>query len=213
MKTKSFLIGIVSSFLLLACSTSTRITDIYKNSAVTPKRYQTILIIAMTSHANAKAVIESNLAEAASMHGYKAIKSTDVFKKTFTKDESQNKDLVMKTVRDLHADAIFTVTLVDKTSETRYVPGSGPYMPYPAFGWYGNFWSYYSHWYPITYNPGYYTTDKMYYLESNLYDVSSEQLLWSVQSETINPSSLDDFSKSYTKALVKALKKDISVRE
>jgi hypothetical protein len=52
----------------------------------------------------------------------------------------------------------------------------------------------------------------MYYLESNLYDVSSEQLVWSVQSETINPSSLADFSKSYTKALVKALEKDMSTK-
>lgn len=212
MKSKSFLTAIVSSFLLLACSTSTRITDVYKNRDLTPKQYRTIFIIAMTNHAKAQEVIESNLAEAASMHGYKAIKSTDVFKRTFTKDESQNKDLVMKAVHSLNADAIFTVTLIDKTSETRYVPGSGPYMPYPRFGWYGNFWSYYSHWYPIAYDPGYYTTDKMYYLESNLYDVSSEQLVWSVQSETINPSSLADFSKSYTKALVKALEKDMSTK-
>ncbi len=119
MKSKSFLIAIVSSLLLLACSTSTRITDIYKNRDLTPKQYQTIFIIAMTNHAKAKEVIESNLAEEASMHGYKAIKSSDVFKRTFTKDESQNKDLVMKAVHSLNADAIFTVTLIDKTSETR----------------------------------------------------------------------------------------------
>jgi hypothetical protein len=35
--------------------------------------------------------------------------------------------------------------------------------------------------YPVVYTPGYYTFEKVYYLESNFYDLASDKLLWSVQ--------------------------------
>jgi hypothetical protein len=42
-------------------------------------------------------------------------------------------------------------------------------------------------------------------MQSNLYDAATEELMWSVQSEVFNPSSLNNFSKSYMNTLVKQL--------
>lgn len=63
-------------------------------------------------------------------------------------------------------------------------------------------------WWPLYYQPGYYVTDKTYYLETNLYDASTEELIWSAQSATYNPASINDFLKSYQRALAKELKDD-----
>ncbi|WP_346318513.1 hypothetical protein [Chitinophaga sp. YIM B06452] len=196
-----------ASIVLTACSTTTRVTEFYRNPDAPKKTYQSIFIAALVHNVNAKNSIETNLANAAQARGYKAIKSADVFPPNFTRDKIPNKETILNKVRELGCDAIFTVALVDKTSETRYVPGSGPYRPYPAFGWYGNFWGYYSYWGPMMYDPGYYTTDKTYFMEGNLYDAASETLLFSMQSSTMNPNSVDDFSKSYTAALVGELEK------
>ncbi|WP_315822938.1 hypothetical protein [Paraflavitalea speifideaquila] len=57
-------------------------------------------------------------------------------------------------------------------------------------------------------DPGYYTTDKTYFMETNLYDASNEKLIWSAQSETMNPGSIDNFVRDYPKKLVEQLVKD-----
>ncbi|MGE7777097.1 hypothetical protein [Chitinophaga caseinilytica] len=207
MKTYNYLTLFVI-FLLAACGTTTQVTNFWRASNPSPeKSYNTIFIAAMVHNQNAKQSIENNLAAAAQDRGYKAIKSGDIFPPNFTRENVPSKEAILNKVRELGADAIFTIAVVDKTSETRYVPGSGPYAPYPAWGWYGSFWGYYNYYYPMMYNPGYYTTDKTYFLESNLYDAQNESLLFSVQSETMNPNGIDDFSRSYTKALVSALER------
>ena len=58
------------------------------------------------------------------------------------------------------------------------------------------------------YDPGYYATDKNYYLEINLYDAKTEELVWSAQSETTNPSSIETFSNSFSQLVVNQLIKD-----
>jgi hypothetical protein len=205
---KTYWLTLFACMALAACSTTTRVTDFYRNPDAPKKSYHSIFIAALVNNVNAKNAIEANLANAAQARGYKAVKSADVFPPNFTRDNIPNKETILSKVRELGCDAIFTVALVDKTSETRYVPGSGPYRPYPAFGWYGSFWGYYSYWSPMMYDPGYYTTDKTYFMEGNLYDAETEALLFSVQSSTMNPGSVDDFSKSYTNALVMQLERE-----
>jgi len=192
---------------LFSCSTPTYVTNFWKTDAAPTKTYKRIFIAALVNNVNAKNAIENNLANAAIARGYKVVKSIDVFPPNFTKENPSDKSAMLSKIQQQGCDAIFTVTLLDKESETRYVPGSGRYAPYPRYGWYGSFWGYYSYWSPIMYDPGYYTTDKTYVMESNVYDASTEALLFSIQSSTMNPNSVDDFSKSYTAAMVKELEK------
>jgi len=190
-----------------SCSTPTYVTNFWKTDAAPAKTYKSIFIAALVNNVNAKRSIENNLANAAVARGYKAVKSIDVFPPNFTKENPPDKKAMLDKIQQQGSDAIFTVTLLDKESETRYVPGTGRYAPYPRFGWYGNFWGYYSYWSPMMYDPGYYTTDKTYVMESNVYDARSEELLFSIQSSTMNPNGIDDFSRSYTAAMVKELEK------
>lgn len=114
----------------------------------------------------------------------------------------------VEAVRAAGHDGILTVALLDQTSESRYVPGSTMYSPMAYGGYYGYFGGYYGFYGPMTYDPGYYTTDKMYYIEVNLYDVKSEKLVWSSQSETTNPSSLEAFSHTFAGVVVDQMIKD-----
>jgi hypothetical protein len=53
-----------------------------------------------------------------------------------------------------------------------------------------------------------YALDRTFFLESNLYDIASEKLLWSIQSTANNPEDLDSFFKGYSKLLRDHLKKE-----
>ena len=75
------------------------------------------------------------------------------------------------------------------------------------YGFYGSYYGYYNYYYPAVYSPGYYTTKKVYYLESNFYDMASDKLIWSVQSETYEPTGLKSWFQGYSYMLINHLKK------
>ncbi len=197
------------SFLLISCSSSnTRITGSWANKEKLKNRQiESLFIAVLTSNIEAKTTLEDELAYQAAGRGIEAIKSYKIFKQTFTKDDVPSREELLTAIKSTNAQTIFTISLLDKETSTRYVPGTAAYRPL-GFGYYGNFYGYYTNIYPIMYEPGYYTTDKIYYIESNLYDAGTEELLWSAQSATYNPSDLENFVKNYTQTLLKQLEKD-----
>jgi hypothetical protein len=130
----------------------------------------------------------------------------------------RDKDLVLKLIKDRGCDAILSVAVIDVKSETRYVSNSITvgYMPYAGYGpYYGSygmygtgFYGYYNYWSPTLYDPGYYTTDKTYFIEANVYDTETQQLIWSVQSKAYNPSGIEKSSQEYTDILMDQFDKD-----
>ena len=74
-----------------------------------------------------------------------------------------------------------------------YVPGSTYYTPAPAYyGMYG----YYNSSYAMVHDPGYYQENTIVKLETNVYDVASEKLVWSGVTETLNPETAQDVANS-----------------
>ena len=148
-------------------------------------------------------MLENELAFRAKQRGIKATVSHDVFIQTFSKEDMPEKETIISTIQETGSETIFTVSLLDKETSTRYVPGTTTYYAPYGYGYahYGGFYGYYSAVYPVVYDPGYYTTDKTYYIESNLYDAKTEKLLWSAQSQTLNPSDLEQFTNDYANAL------------
>jgi hypothetical protein len=48
----------------------------------------------------------------------------------------------------------------------------------------------------------------VYYLETNLYDAKTEELIWAAQSETYDPSNINSFIKGYVKSTLERMQKD-----
>ena len=194
---------------LWACSPSTRITASWveptaRNTSVTGK---TVFIASLTRNLEVRTKLENALAEQATARGINAIKSTDQFRPDFYQQMPTERELLAQ-IRRTGANAILTVSLIDTQSETRYVRGTQTYAPFTSYRWYGGFYSYMNYWRPMFYEPGYYVTDKTYFLETNLYSVDSNQLIWSAQSETMNPGSIDSFVSTYPKVIIEQLIKD-----
>jgi hypothetical protein len=195
--------------ILTACSSSTRITGSWKDpdAAAQVKNYKSVFIASFSRNMEVRTKLENALAAEAEKRNIKAVKSTSWFKPDFYEKPPGREELLSR-IREAGTDGILTVSLINKESETRYVPGSARYAPMPAFGWYRGFYSYYNYWRPVFYDPGYYVTDKTYFLETNLYDAASENLIWSAQSETVNPGGIDNFVKDYPQKLVEQMVAD-----
>lgn len=199
----------ITALYLAGCSSSTQITGSWKNTdAQLSSNLNTILVTALTGRTTARQAVENDIAAALEKKGYKTVKSMDVMPPTFTSSRTPDREELLSKIDDTNADAILTVALIDEDTESRYTPGSVGYAPFPRFGYYGTFWGYYNTWYPTLYDPGYYQEDKVYFIETNLYDAKTEQLLWSAQSETYNPRSLPDFADEFANVVVSRLERD-----
>ena len=103
-------------------------------------------------------------------------------------------------------DAVITIVLLDKQKERYYVPGRLNYSPYA--GYYHHFWGYYTTIYDRVYAHGYYVTNTKYFWESNLFDVASKELIYSVQTESFDPASSESLAHEYGKLIVKDMVKN-----
>lgn len=201
--------AVLVSVILFSCSGSTRITGSWVNPETQPvtQHYHNIFIAAMTKDVYVRTQTENALAVELTRYNKRALKSIDHFIPGF-QEAMPSREEILQRINSAGADAILTTSLLRTQSETRHVRGTVRYAPVPAYGWYRGFYAYYAHWYPRVYDPGYYVTDKTYFLETNLYDVRTEKLLWSAQTETMNPGSLETFLKDYPGKIITRMMKD-----
>jgi hypothetical protein len=207
MKKVNCLVALALVTIIGACSPSTKIIGSWTGPNTPSEPYKSIFVTAISENLVARQTIENDIDAMLEKDGVEAKSSFEIIPPGF-KATAENKDATVAAIRDGGSDAILTIALLDQTSETRYVPGTTMYSPMGYGGYYGRFSGYYSYYNPVMYDPGYYATDKNYYLEINLYDAKTEELVWSAQSETTNPSSIETFSNSFSQLVVNQLLKD-----
>jgi hypothetical protein len=200
---KNFLL-ILTAVCLQCCAPATYITGSWKSPApVSP--YKNIFIAALTENTIAKATLENSMSDA---FGKQVIteKSIDEFPPGLSNNDTSHAVIIEK-IKNKNADAILTISILGKETETRYVPGSRAYDPL-GYPYYNDFWGYYDYWYPSFYNRGYYEQNKVYFIETNLYDTESKKLIWSAQSKTYSPDELQPFAKEFAEVIVEKLRSD-----
>ncbi|MHA3787993.1 DUF4136 domain-containing protein [Flavobacterium hauense] len=208
MKRLTCLLFSIVAFTAVSCGSTTSITASYREPEITSADFKKVFIVAMTDNTYVQQAVENSMEKMIKERGASVIKSMDVLPPNFRKvAEKKDKEMVLQKLREKGCDAIMTIALVDAKEETRYVQDSSPYYPI-AIPYYGGFGSYYMYGYDSFYSPGYYTDDKIYYLETNVFDANSEKLVWSGQSQTVNPESIEDFLKGYSQAVSERMTKD-----
>lgn len=188
-----------------SCSSVTEISGTWKKPATAAKKFSKIAILGLSGDVVKRSAVENAVVAEFRRYGITAVSGTNILPDSFMdsdkdgKADDKNKDAVAKKLKELGVDGAMVLSLMDKKETEHYVPGSTYYSPYSGYYPFNN---YYWGTYNTVYSPGYTTKSTEYFLSSNFYDMSNEQLLWSAQSETMNPQSIKDFSASFSKALV-----------
>jgi hypothetical protein len=197
------------SISLNSCSSVTEVTGTWKKPGATSQKYNKIVVLGVSKDIVKRSTVENAVASNLKSYGINAVSGTNLITDTFLDSDNDGKvdaSVREKIVAELKAagvDGAFVISLVDKKEEERYVPGTYSYGPtYSPYAGYYGFNSYYYGAWNNAYSPGYYTKQTNYFFASNFYNVGTEQLVWSAQSETFNPQSMKDFAQSYAKSTV-----------
>jgi hypothetical protein len=203
---KSKIVSLLFFALLLnGCGPTQKITSSWADPEATSKGpYNKVFVVVLSPNSTANYDIESQMANTLISRGFKVVRSTDIFPPKFSITKDLTREQLTESIAKRGCDAVLVLALLDSKTVESYNPGT-VYAPV-NYGYYGSFYGYYNYYYPVVYSPGYYSYDKTFYLETNLYDLASDKLLWSVQSEARNPSSIKDWFENYAVMLTRHLK-------
>jgi len=211
MKNSPFVLLIITLFLAACSSPKESTTGVWVNKdKIQGKSFNKIFIVVMTADPEARSTVENDLAAVATSRGHPVVKSIDVITTSLKDPKLPTKDEVVAKVKETACDAVFVATLLKKEESLGYTPGTSTYSVAPYQTYYPG---YYSYWYPSVSTPSYYDHEKTYFMQSNLYDVASEEIMWSVKSKIFSPETLKKFSKQYTSTLIKQLEKEKLIKK
>jgi hypothetical protein len=224
---KTILISVLflTALYLSSCMGSlTEISGTWTKPGYKGKKFSKILVVAISNELVKRNAVESAMAKELASVKINATTSTSVLDLSSiekTKDgkiDTTKIEAVKKSLIDAGYDGAIVLSLLDKKEKTEYVPGQTYYQPnyYSSYGYgpysYHGFYNYSYSTYNVVNTPGYYVEKTNFYIESRLFDLKTNELLWAAQSETLNPSNMKDFSSSLSKAVVDNIVNDFVIR-
>jgi hypothetical protein len=177
MKINTVLSLILIGLMLASCS-STKLEKSWADpsfNAATTQPFKKVLIFAPLKDAASQRTAEDKIAAQ-----FKE-KSAAVPSYTYLQPSDTNQTVLdQKLIKD-GFDGVISMQLKEVEKSTSYVQGTtyGGYHGYRGYYGYG------------AYSPGYYTEDKTFFVETNLYSIRDNKLLWSGTTSSINPSKFD----------------------
>ncbi|MFL5772544.1 MAG: hypothetical protein ACJ75F_05265 [Flavisolibacter sp.] len=196
---KKLILSLLIFSSIVSCSPVTKIEKSWMEpgAKVTPGPENKVLIIAMVKDETSRRVIEDELA--------KRIKSSSTVSYMTLSDEmlrTANNEVLGQIITKGNFTHILMMRLADIEKETSYVPGT------TSMGYYGGYYGYYGYGAHMYTSPGYYTTDKNYFIETTIYSVSPDKLLWTATTKTVNPSKIEKAVNEIADVVIAKMKED-----
>ena len=203
-------ITIALSFLLSACS-STSLVNRWSDPEYKGPPLQKILVIGIIKDDIKRRSFEEEFASLITGNGRTGIASYTLLPDLKSADQ---KEEILAVVDKVGADGVMIVTLQGVSKEQRDVPPSVDYYPTPGMGMgmgYGMY-GYYGMSHTAVYRPGYTVTDTVVRLDTKLFAVSSEKMIWAGKTESFNPSSSKSVVSELEKLVISDMKKSGMVK-
>ena len=179
-------------FLIISCAgTETELTHKQVTEAYKGKPVSDILVIAITGNEDSRRSFERKFVAQLKSAGVEAISSEEAI--PMPADLEMKKETILNAVKQFENDAVIITHLIDKEEKEVVTRGGQAYT-----GYYGFYYSRFSY----ANDPGYSSTSKTVRLETNLYDVKTEKLIWTGQSKTWSKDSKDQIINDVIKVVM-----------
>lgn len=197
--------ALLLTVVLSSCS-KTKFTKQWIDEDFEGPPYDDILVLVVADKMGNRQDAENYIVKKLDEAGINAMQSYDILPKTETIDA----EAVDKAIDGLQLDAVIVMYATGVTEEEYYKPARR-FGVYSGYGYghahYGSFYNYYPHAFTYVYIPGYDNTHYVVALETSLFDLDSAKMVWSGQSNTFAPESVDDVIHNITVLTINELKK------
>lgn len=187
---------VLSAAVVSACTTAKPVME-WRDPSYAGGPFDTILIVGISNQETVRRTFENTFVDRLGKDNIKATASFALM----PADVRPSEENIKAVISDIKFDAVLITHLVGVTEKEIYHPPTVHMEPYN-----GGFYGYYGYVGGYVYEPGYYSRYERVKLETNLFDTQTEQLVWSMQSETMNPNSEKELIAAKIKTVVERLK-------
>jgi hypothetical protein len=184
---------IVICIIAASCSSTVKIVQSWKapDSSYTPVQFQKVLIIVLGKDEAFRSNAEDKIASGSSTFHASHLLFPN---KQIIGEEGRFKNVI----KENGFDGVVTLRLLGKDKENTWVAGN-----YTA-----GFWAFRNNVYPAYYQPGYFDENTSYTIETTVFSMNQDKLLWSGITAGTNPSSLKRTIDEVLKEVIRQMKKD-----
>lgn len=175
---------LIAGVLLAACAATTTFTSTWKDPTARPVNPvgKTVAAVFVTPNEGQRRAAEDVMVSALNRHGAHGVASYTIIPSGRADSNSAQQQL-----KAAGANGAVIMRVVGKDQQVTYTPGG----PSPAY--YGRVGGYWGHGWGAAYDPGYLRTDTIVSIETVVYSLEQDKLLWAGTSRTTNPDKLDSF--------------------
>ncbi len=203
---------VVASVWAVPTWASTKFKTSWKapEATMTLEEGDTVLAMVMTAHEESRNGAEAFLAQELGQRGVDAIPAYSVIPKSVVQDKDKARPYIEKT----GARYAIVMRVAGNEKELRGTGPSVTAVPIYTTPYYGAFYGgYYTFGWGTTYHPGVMEIEKKVHVETLIYDLRTDELIWAGMSDTMNPDTAQKFIKDVVKAAAKEMKKQGFVRK
>ncbi|MGL5111249.1 MAG: hypothetical protein ACRC6O_01280 [Flavobacterium sp.] len=204
------MMSIMSLLLLLGCGSNTVIVNSWSdpNKTIYQENFKKVLVVVLVKDEATRRTTEN---EIVAMDPTVFVTSNQ-----YLNESTQNltNDQKLKILKAENFDGVLTMRLVSTDKETNYVPGTNTSLYYGGFGGmysglygygFGNWYNMYS---PFFYTPGYYQESTSYMVETNIFSLKDNRLIWTGTTKTTSDLDIAKTADSIMDTLYKQMIKD-----
>ena len=202
-------IGLVgAAALAFAACASTRFNSTWKAPDAQPLNFagQKVAALIISPNEATRLGAEGLLARELTARGVQGIPAYNLI----PPNESRDKDKAKALFNQAGIAGVVVMRVVGEHQELSSSPG----MSYWDAPYYGSFWGggYYGYGWGAVYDPGYLRTDTIVSVETLVYDMKADQLVWAGRRKTTNPSRVDTLVKELVAGAASEMKKQGLIR-
>jgi hypothetical protein len=195
-----------TALAVTACATtSTRFTSTWKAPDVGPVDFagKQVVALVLSKNEGMRRAAEDALARELTARGMYGVAAYTLIPTAEIQDRAKAK----ARLQQAGVQGVVAMRVVSQEQQVTYVPGTVWASPS-----YGSFWGYYDYGWGTVYDPGYLTTDTIVSVETLIYSVTRDKLLWAGVSQTTNPSKVDSFIQELVNEAAKEMTEQGLVR-
>jgi len=187
---------LLTTYLLSGCS-QTQVTSVWVDQEYQGDGIDNVFVVGVSRDGGLRRIFEDEFVSLFKERGVKATASYRILPDEDLQDEKK----LDSTVRSSDSDTILMTRVIDVRKDTQYIPPDYVYAP-PSYyyrGWHG----YYSQAYMVS--PGYTVEYETAVLETNLYDLKTDKLIWSARSDAPTDGKVGKHIKDFARSIISRL--------
>ena len=186
--------------LAISSCSSTKITSTWRepNKEISLNKLNKVLVVALFQNETSRRKAEDQMV---SYFYGKGVASYNYLDKNIS---TKNENAIREKIKDDGFDGAVTMRLLDVDKEDVYSRGN--ISMYPSYyrnfsGYYFRNWGYFS-------DPGYYSTTKTYTVETNVFSIKEDKIIWSGITKTTDPSGVTKMTDEIGKVVFNEMVKE-----